>query len=167
MKDVTYLGNAISRWPRAAPTQVDNVYAHMKAWCCYPDQCSQACNLKQNNEAPFGLRNITFCPCNNYKIKFKEAFFLFLTHNVHFLLWVPAVSGINFQNKENGLCSWRGESLGLTCIRLGWRREEISWILFGYFSVTVGGLCGRNLTLFCLPVVCLNRGVAAPRKARS
>lgn len=97
----------------------------------------------------------------------RGLFFLFLTHNVHFLLWVPAVSGINFQNKENGLCSWRGESLGLTCIRLSWRREEISWILFGYFSVAVGGLCGRNLTLFCLPVVCLNRGVAAPRKAQS
>ena len=41
------------------------------------DHCFQACNLKLNNEAPFGLRNITFCHCNKYKIKFKEAFFFF------------------------------------------------------------------------------------------
>ena len=55
------------------------------------DHCFPACNLRLNTEAPFGLRNITFCHCNKYKIKFKEAFFFFppmFTFCFEFQLWV-------------------------------------------------------------------------------
>lgn len=66
--------------------------------------------------------------------------------NVHFLLWIPAVDGIYFQNKENGLCSHcAGERVWgpVGSATVGWR-EEISWIPFYYSCVFLGGLCRKN-----------------------
>lgn len=61
-------------------------HVRIKARSHSSDQGCKACNLKQNNKTPFSVRNIAFCHCNNYKIKFKEAFFFFSLYNVHFLL---------------------------------------------------------------------------------
>lgn len=131
----------------------------MKAWPSSSDHCFQACNLKRNNEAPFGSRNITFSHCNKYKIKFKEAFFFFFLFPPVFtflLLCVPAVSGINFQNKENA--SAAGDSVGgpLESDTVGGGRN-IRNTPFHHICVSLGGLCRKNLNI--LSPSCLRTGL--------
>lgn len=87
-------------------------------------------------------------------------FFLFFLSTMfifcfEFQLWVE----LTFKIKKMGSAA-EGESLEPTWIRHSGWREEISCIPFHYFSVTVGGLCGRNPTLFCLPISWLNGWVA-------
>lgn len=90
--------------PSAALPLLNNVYAGMRARCCpqitAPKPVPWTIILRLL--LAWGIE--VFVLVTSTQSNSRRLFFF--TYNVHFLLWVPAVSGINFQNKENGLCSW-------------------------------------------------------------